>query len=72
MFIANLYANKSYWAMVYHTQPNSEEVEFVGVNSMKFFTSKKKAWKWFMRKHQLSDFIQPEAIEVKLNNLILV
>lgn len=64
MRLSNAYATSIHWAMVYHTQPDSEEVEFI-VN--KFFNSKREALDWFNRKRKAKHFIQPEA--VKITNL---
>jgi hypothetical protein len=52
---------QGFWMMVYHTQADSSEVELV---TNKLFKSKKKALKWFARKHRHGDFIQPEAVQV--------
>jgi hypothetical protein len=63
MHLSSVYRNYPRYAMVYHTRPGSDEVEFV---RCKFFKSKKAAWKWFNRKFKLplKEFIQPEAVEV--------
>lgn len=61
MKLSSVYTNIVLWAMVYHTQPGSSEVELI---SNRFFKSKKKAWKWFNRDHAASDYVEPEAVEV--------
>ena len=60
MYLSPVY-KRVFWALVYHTQPGSAEVELV---TNKLFDSKKKALKWFARKRQATNFIQPEAIMV--------
>jgi hypothetical protein len=64
MRLSNVYIRLAVYAVVYHTQPNSEEVEFV---RPKIFSSAKKAKDWFDRKFRYEDFIQPEVVE--LSNL---
>lgn len=67
--LSEVYAGLTLWALVYHTQPGSQEVELI---THRLFKSKKKAWKWFLRKRKEADFIEPEAVEVShLNRLVL-
>lgn len=67
MHLSSIYRGPAtMWAMVYHTQPGSDEVELV---KDKFFLSKKKALKWFRRKHKPEHFIQPEAVKVTIKLL---
>jgi len=49
------------YALVYHVQAGSDIVELI---TEKFFKSEKKAWKWFHRKHQLAEFLEPEVVAV--------
>jgi len=49
--------------MVYHTQPNSSEVEFVGIKGAKFFKTKEKAERWFEKNYRHQDYIEAEAVE---------
>jgi hypothetical protein len=67
MRLSNAYSGMQLWAMVYHTQPGSETVEFV---APKFFTSEKKAWKWFNRKYIPKSFVEPEAVLFSGFNLL--
>ena len=61
MYLSGIYLNRIRWAMVYHTQPDSESVEFVRDRT---FKSRAAAWKWFHRKFKVEHFIQPEAVKV--------
>lgn len=61
MRLSNVYTNVIRYAIVYHTQADSEEVEFV---REKFFKSEKAAWKWFERKFRYKDFTQLEIVKV--------
>ena len=63
MHLSFIYPNVTYWAVVYHTQPGSEEVEFVGTKGPKFFTSKELAEKWFNKKFKANHYIQSEIVE---------
>ena len=49
--------------MVYHIDPGSEIVEFVGTKGAKFFTSKAAAERWFKKKFKSEHYIEPEAVE---------
>ena len=51
------------YGIVYHTQPNSDEVEFV---ANKFFPTAGQASKWFHKKHKAKHFVQPEIVELNL------
>jgi hypothetical protein len=69
MHLSNVYFNYPRYAIVYHTAPDSSEVEFV---KLKFFKSEKKAWQWFNQHHSMDEFIQPEVVKVSgLNYLNL-
>src|ERR1035441_10860372 len=59
MRLSNVYSGMQLWAMVYHTQPGSSEVELV---APRFFKSEKKAWRWFNRKYIIASFVEPEAV----------
>jgi hypothetical protein len=61
MRLSNVYSGMQLWAMVYHTQPGSSEVELV---APRFFKSEKKAWRWFNRKYIIASFVEPEAVMV--------
>ena len=59
MRLSGAYSKMKVYAVVYHTQSYSEEVEFV---REKIFSSAKKAKKWFHRKFEAKHFIQPEVV----------
>jgi hypothetical protein len=61
MKLSGAYDGMVVYAMVYHTQPGSEQVEFV---SPRFFRTEKKAWKWFNKKFIPESFVEPECVEV--------
>jgi hypothetical protein len=70
MKLSPVYVNLKLYALVYHTGPGSQEVELI---TNRFFKSEKKAWKWFHRKHQLVEFIEPEVVPVTgFNQLLLL
>lgn len=61
MRFSDVYVRKSFWVLVYHVQPGSDVVELI---TQRFFDSEKKAWKWFHRKHMISEYVEPEAVMV--------
>lgn len=61
MNLSPVYNEMILYALVYHTQPGSSEVELI---TEKFFKSEEKAWKWFHKKHKMEHFIEPEAVPV--------
>lgn len=63
MRLSGIYPGMKLWAMVYHIDPRSELVEFVGVKGPKFFRSKAAAQRWFAKKFNEEDYIEPEAVE---------
>lgn len=61
MKLSGVYDCITLYALVYHTQPGSKVVELI---THRFFNSEKKAWKWFHRKRQVSQYIEPEVVPV--------
>lgn len=61
LHLSGVYHNIRLWALVYHTQPSSKEVELI---TNRLFKSRKKAMQWFNRKRVPSAYIEPEAVEV--------
>jgi hypothetical protein len=59
MHLSSVYTGMCLWALVYHTQPGSQEVELI---TNRFFRTEKKALKWFKRKKRAADFVEPEAV----------
>lgn len=59
--LSKIYSN-SFWFLVYDTQPNGNEIEFI---TNKFFKSSEKAMSWFDKKRKAKHFINPRAIEFK-------
>lgn len=59
-----LYSNRFKWIMVYHTAPDSEEVEMF--NGEKFFDSEKEAWDWFHANYRIHHYVQPEAVKINI------
>jgi hypothetical protein len=61
--LSGIYPGAKFWAMVYHIDPGSEMVEFVGIKGPKFFRTKQAAEAWFHKKHGHKDYIDAEAVE---------
>jgi hypothetical protein len=61
MKLSNAYCGAKFYAFIYHIQKGSMEVEFVDT---KFFTSERKAWKWFDKKHSNDKYIELELVMV--------
>jgi hypothetical protein len=59
--LSTFYTGWTLWAMVYHTQPGSSEVELF--EPIRFFKTKEKAVRWFNKKFYAEDFVEPEAVE---------
>lgn len=66
MKLSNVYRNRIKWAMVYHTDDYSEEVEII---DDKLFNTEKEAWDWFHSKYRVHHFIQPEAVQFHLGEI---
>jgi len=61
MQLSSIYTGIKLYALVYHIQLGSSDVELI---TTRFFESPKKAWKWFDKKHELVDFVEPECVGV--------
>lgn len=66
LHLSSVYNVTTQYAVVYHTQPGSHEVEFV---TDKLFLTRKKASKWFARNRKAEDYIEPEVVEVHFRYL---
>lgn len=64
--LSPIYSLTTHYGVVYHTQPGSEEVEFV---TDKLFLTRKKAEKWFRLNRKPEDYIEPEVVEVHVKYL---
>ena len=78
MHLSSVYRNRFKWVMVYHTAPDSEEVELIGSSSMNIgtgnepiFNTEKEAWDWFHANYRIHNFIQPEAVRIHMGSLSL-
>lgn len=61
MKLSDVYLYRKNYGIIYHLFPNSNEVEFV---TEKFFSSKKRAEKWFNKHYKNHRLISPEIVEV--------
>lgn len=77
MHLSPVYTHRYKWVLVYHTQPDSEEVEIIGSKDFDatgkepFFNTEKEAWDWFHANYRIHHFIQPEAVRVHMGTLTL-
>ncbi len=59
MYLSQIYS-KEFWMLVYHTQPNSPEVELI---TNKFFDTREAATKWFYKNKKVKSYISPEVVK---------
>ena len=77
MHLSSVYSGRFKWIMVYHTQPDSDEVEMIGssvfgeTGKEPIFNTEKEAWDWFHIHYRIHHFIQPEAVRVHMGSLSL-
>jgi fructosamine-3-kinase len=63
--------------MIYHTSPDSEEVEMIGAKAgydtgnEPIFNTEKEAWDWFHANYRIHHFIQPEAVRIHIGTFAL-
>ncbi len=78
MHLSSVYSGRHKWVMVYHTSPDSEEVELVGSSTIgcgtgkePIFNTEKEAWDWFHANYRIHHFIQPEAVRIHIGAFAL-
>lgn len=69
MHLSSIYTKWFKWGVVYHTQPDSEEVEMVSEGVL--FDTEKEAWDWFHANYRIHHFIQPEAVRFHIGTVQL-